>query len=308
MTNLPPANEFGPDEFGRALEVYEKVGRAHHILPEVPSIGFGVYDAAILGGPRPHANGIVYEICYINRGSVEWWIDNKLYEVGPGNIFINRPGEWHGGSNAMFHPGEIYWVQVEFTKSGALPTLTRQATERFHQDLRGMEERFFPAPEGIKAHYDNMLHEYRRIQAYSTVAARAALHQILVNTIRAHARQAEALSPEIEKARHYIERHLTEDYPIEDVARIAHMSTGYFHKRFLEEVGFPPGEYRMRRRMHLVKYLLRDEAMPITDIAFMTGFSTSQYFATVFKKLVGLTPREYRHIVYAQKMQVEQPS
>jgi AraC-like DNA-binding protein len=289
----------------RSLEYYEKYGRAGHLLPEVPSVGFGIYYQAAIGGPRPHASGIVYEICYINRGSVEWWIDNRLYEVGPGNVFINKPGEWHGGSNAMFHPCEIYWVQIEFLTNGSLPTLTLQATDRLQHDLASMEARFFAVSPGLKTHYDDLLNEYRQIQVYSTVAARAALHQILVSTIRDHARQETTTrSPGIVEAMHWIERHLTENYPIEDVARIANMSEGYFYKRFLEEVGYTPGEYRMRRRMHLAKYLLRDGQIAITDIAFMLGFSTSQYFATVFRKLVGLTPRDYRQIVTGQK-QVE---
>jgi AraC family L-rhamnose operon regulatory protein RhaS len=281
------------------LETYLRYGRGPQLLPEVPSVGFGIYRRAAIGGPRPYAIGIVYEICYINRGSVEWWVDNKLYEVGPGSVFINRPGEWYGGNKAMYHPCEVYWVQIEFLENGTLPTLTQQATERLHQDFANMAARFFPASPDLKNHYDNLLAEYRHLQAYSSMAARAALHQILVCTLRDYARQqSRTPSPGIEDAIRWIERHLTEDYPIEDLAYRANMSTGYFYKKFQEEVGFTPGEYRMRRRIHLAKYLLRDQQMSITDIAFMLGFSTSQYFATVFKKLSGLSPGEYRQIVF----------
>ena len=287
-----------PDNPTMSLEYYEKYSRAPHLLPEVPSVGFGVYYRAALGGPRPHASGIVYEICYINRGSVEWWIDNQLYEVGPGNIFINKPGEWYGGSNAMYHPSEVYWVQIEFLENGTLPSLTHSATERLQREFAGMSSRFFVASPDIKTHFDQLLGEYRQFQMYATLAARAALHQIIVTTLRDHNNQAAAPhTPDIERAVQWIDRHRTENYTVEDAAAVANMSAGYFHKRFLEEVGFTPGEYRMRRRVHLAKYLLRDREMPVTDIAFMLGFSTSQYFATVFKKLVGLSPREYRHVI-----------
>ncbi len=286
----------------KTLEFYEKYGRAHHLLPEVPSVGFGTYHKAAIGGPRPHASGIVYEICYINKGSVDWWLDNKLYEVGPGNVFISKPGEWHSGSNAMFHPCEIYWVQVEFLKNGALPTLTQQATQRLHEDLANMEVLFFAASPELRTHYDTLLSEYRSIQVYSTVAARAALHQILICTIRDHARRTtETRTKGIADALRWIERNLTINFTVKEAAAIANMSEGYFYKRFLEEVGYPPGEYRMRRRMNLAKYLLRDRQISITDIAFMLGFATSQYFATVFRKLVGLTPREYRQIVHGHQ-------
>lgn len=285
-----------------SLEHYEKYGRALHLLPEVPSVGFGVYHQAALGGPRPHASGIVFEICYINRGSVEWWIDNQLYEVGPGNVFINKPGEWYGGSNAMFHPSEVYWVQIEFQENGALPSLTLSATKRLRNEMAGMQSRFFSASPEIKGHFDQLLEEYRRFQVYATLAARAALHQIIVTTIRDHSNQSvTSHSSDIERALQWIDRHRTENYTVEDAASIANMSPGYFHKRFLDEVGFTPGEYRMRRRIHLAKYLLRDREMPITDIAFMLGFSTSQYFATVFRKLVGLSPRDYRQVIQGSR-------
>jgi AraC-like DNA-binding protein len=40
---------------------------------------------------------------------------------------------------------------------------------------------------------------------------------------------------------------------------------------------------------------LKNNNKSITDIAFETGFGSSQYFARVFKGLVGMTPSEYRH-------------
>ena len=40
--------------------------------------------------------------------------------------------------------------------------------------------------------------------------------------------------------------------------------------------------------------LLRESALPITEIAQMAGFSVSSYFAETFKRLYGVSPREFR--------------
>jgi AraC-like DNA-binding protein len=42
------------------------------------------------------------------------------------------------------------------------------------------------------------------------------------------------------------------------------------------------------------KYLLKNEALPIREIASKTGFSSSAYFSSVFKSKMGVTPKEFR--------------
>ena len=56
-----------------------------------------------------------------------------------------------------------------------------------------------------------------------------------------------------------------------------------------------PAEYLTRCRIENAKrMLLHDSGTNITEIALSCGFQTSQYFATVFKRHLGLTPREFR--------------
>jgi AraC-like DNA-binding protein len=68
----------------------------------------------------------------------------------------------------------------------------------------------------------------------------------------------------------------------------------FFHEKFLKEVRLTPAEYLTRLRMKKAKQLLKISKKSITEIAFDLGFSSSQYFATVFKKVTGITPRFYR--------------
>ncbi len=56
----------------------------------------------------------------------------------------------------------------------------------------------------------------------------------------------------------------------------------------------PPGEFILRCKVEHARRLLAEEASPITEIAFRLGFSSSQYFATVFKRYTNMTPREAR--------------
>jgi AraC-like DNA-binding protein len=72
------------------------------------------------------------------------------------------------------------------------------------------------------------------------------------------------------------------------------LSTSHFHAAFLQQTGFTPSDFRQRHRIQRAKQLLQNTSLSISTIAFDLGFSTSQYFATVFRKITGISPREYR--------------
>ena len=53
-------------------------------------------------------------------------------------------------------------------------------------------------------------------------------------------------------------------------------------------------EYGLRLKIEKANHLLNANKRSITDIAYDLGFSSSQYFATVFKRYQSITPGEYR--------------
>ena len=64
--------------------------------------------------------------------------------------------------------------------------------------------------------------------------------------------------------------------------------------RFLTEVGCTPTQYLTRLRVQAAQQRLAESPQRVTQIAFDLGFSSSQYFATFFRKHVGQSPAEYR--------------
>lgn len=235
---------------------------------------------------HPHA----YEICCITRGSVEWWAGNDVYEVGPGDVYITRPGERHGGVDAVIHPCDLYWIIVTLSAARQRPLSARFAA---------MQARCFPGSAAVPRLFEAIMDEHREPDELSLVAARALFEQLLVTILRDHDAQVrradrQGASPPIARAMQWMLEHLEEDYAVAEAAEIAGLSVTQFHDRFRREVGFPPGEWRTRRRIDQAKAWLRQPDKSITDVAMRTGFASSQYFATTFKKLVGLTPRAYR--------------
>lgn len=82
-----------------------------------------------------------------------------------------------------------------------------------------------------------------------------------------------------------------------EMARAAAMSERSFQRYFQKATGTSPATYLLRKRIQLAEPLLRDHSQPrsLTDIAFLCGFNDSNYLSRQFKKLHGISPREYRN-------------
>jgi len=71
-------------------------------------------------------------------------------------------------------------------------------------------------------------------------------------------------------------------------------SRSYLFAIFKSATGMTPNDYYLRIRIEKAQQLLAHSAQPVTSIALETGFSSSQYFSSVFRKYTGQTPVEYR--------------
>ena len=72
------------------------------------------------------------------------------------------------------------------------------------------------------------------------------------------------------------------------------MSKRSFLRAFQSAVGSAPIAYLIKLRLSRAATLLRRAGEGITSAAFKTGFNDSNYFARQFRKMFGLSPREYR--------------
>ncbi|MFW6058978.1 MAG: helix-turn-helix domain-containing protein [Phycisphaeraceae bacterium] len=284
----------------KARECYGPAGQPT-LLTEMPSIGTDAPQHASDRGLHPHRHAGVFELCLIARGSVEWWARREVYEVGPGHVYITKPDEPHGGVDAMLHPCELYWLTVRLPRSGRLPGMPRGDGTELAQRYHALRWRCFAGSAGLRDCFERLLAEHRTRRPLGRVAARAALHELLVTVLHDHEAhdqrqqdRAARRSAPIREALQWMDEHLSEEFGVEQIAARVGLGVSRFHERFRAEVGFTPAEWRMRQRVRRAKQLLREGDRPVTAVAMACGFTTSQYFATTFKRLVGLTPGQYR--------------
>jgi AraC family transcriptional regulator len=97
------------------------------------------------------------------------------------------------------------------------------------------------------------------------------------------------------RAMDYISRHLGENPSLEEIAQAAPFSKFHFHRIFSAIVGETVAQFTRRLRLEkAAHHLLYDRERDVTSIAFDCGFSSSQNFATAFRKHFGQSPTEFR--------------
>jgi AraC family transcriptional regulator, L-rhamnose operon regulatory protein RhaS len=92
----------------------------------------------------------------------------------------------------------------------------------------------------------------------------------------------------------HIRRHFREPLALEELARLAHVSVSQFQRNFKRVYNTTPIHFITRVRLHEACELLKDPNQDITNIALETGFGSSSFFATQFKRYMGESPSQFR--------------
>lgn len=94
----------------------------------------------------------------------------------------------------------------------------------------------------------------------------------------------------------YISEHYTEKISIADLAGVCYVSEYYFCRFFKNVTGLSAVNYINSLRVEKAMSFLNNTSAGVTEIALKVGFDDVNYFSRVFKKLMGVSPTEYRKI------------
>src|SRR5262245_24840880 len=93
----------------------------------------------------------------------------------------------------------------------------------------------------------------------------------------------------------YVEEHLDGSPTLEQLAAVARLSPNYFVSQFKRATGLPPHQYVIMRRVERAKQLLlAGTDLALAEVAAHAGFSDQSQLSHHFKRLVGVTPGQFR--------------
>jgi RpiB/LacA/LacB family sugar-phosphate isomerase len=94
----------------------------------------------------------------------------------------------------------------------------------------------------------------------------------------------------------HIRENIGRDLSVTELAQTVGMSQYYFSKLFKMSTGTTPHQYVMRQRVEHAQELLRESHTALAQVATQVGFETQSHFTSVFRRLVGATPKHYREM------------
>jgi len=93
----------------------------------------------------------------------------------------------------------------------------------------------------------------------------------------------------------YVEEYLDASPTLEQLAAVARLSVYHFARQFKRATGLPPHQFVIRRRVERAKQLLQTGGgFSLAEVAARVGFSDQSQFTHHFKRLVGVTPGQFR--------------
>jgi len=98
----------------------------------------------------------------------------------------------------------------------------------------------------------------------------------------------------IEKVKHYVADNFSKDIKLNDMAKKVNMSYHYFSKFFKDETGHNFTDYLANIRIKEARKLFHEDTCSIKEVSVQVGYKDPNYFSKIFKKMVGLTPTEFR--------------
>lgn len=98
----------------------------------------------------------------------------------------------------------------------------------------------------------------------------------------------------VRRAMLLIEQRLGEPVELRDVLRPLRIGMRQIERRFVDDVGIGPREYRLRLRLARARWLLEHTDRPVTSIGLECGFVDASHFARTFRRRCGTRPSLFR--------------
>lgn len=173
--------------------------------------------------------------------------------------------------------------------------MPNQVKDLYYQMLSAIYEAYRTLQIPLPAQKGESLNSLEQVLQCETIFE---LNQMLVHGLNLFFTQAnlsqEESSP-VTAIKSFIASHYSEEsLSIKDISDHVFLSTSYICTLFKAETGQTLNQYITKYRIDKAKKLLADPRNKISDISSRVGYSDGNYFGKTFKKIVGLSPTEYR--------------
>ena len=251
------------------------------------------------------------EIHFLESGTMPYMQEGEEMELLPNSLTITRPWEVHKVGNPAIGMGKFYWLILDLGvrrphQNWSWPdwiVLAPKDLEKLTTILRQNEKVCWKADKRIRDCFqkigkavdsDNEGSNASKIRLLVNNLLLLLLDLLLVDEVVLNEKLINS-SRSVQLFLKELESNLAENWTVEKMAKSSGVGLTRFTFHCKRLTNLTPMKYLMLKRIEMAKIILVEELeMSISDVAYLSGFSTSQYFATMFKKQEKCTPVFYR--------------
>lgn len=234
-----------------------------------------------------------YQLLYIVSGKGHFYFHGEDRVVYAGRMVLIQPRQEQRYEYFGEDKPEVYWVH--FTGSDVKnilrsynipmddPIFYSGASSTYSYLFKEMINEL----QNCKTGYEDLLAMYLR-QIFLLVQRTRQEERPTVSTY---------IQEEMEFARRYFNEHYNEPISIQEYAESRNMSVCYFQRNFKQIVKHTPMQYLLTIRVNNAASLLETTDYSMAEIAAIVGYEDPLYFSRLFRKIKGVSPRDYRNLV-----------
>lgn len=297
----------------RARGAYPGLPLPARALPEVRSVGYWDAEHNQSWGLDWHRNEGI-EVTYVSRGKVHFAVDDQSFHLARGALTITRPWQLHRVGNPHVSACRLHWLILDVgmrrpNQPWNWPkwlVLSDTDLQRLTTMLSQNEQPVWQADETIAAYFEQLAETTAAYDEFEDGAGESHLalyiNGLIVALTELLRRQRPVLDKSLSSTQRAVDLFLAslsdvieEPWDVAAMAAACGLGRSRFAHYCKEITNMSPNEYLALCRVQVASRLLRDQPdLGVTEVALQCGFTSSQYFATVFHAHVGCSPRNYR--------------
>ena len=245
-----------------------------------------------------------YNIGYVVSGDRKAYLLDGSYTVHPGTVTLMAPFVYHRTVSISNHEYERF--QVKYSQKAADSIIQEIGQPAF--DLLN-EVKVFPLEEPIQSYvahiFEEMEYEYKRQSKHADRLMQGLLDRLLITLVdycevhpeclKGYADSYPApINRQIVDALYYMENHYMHNPSLKETASTVFLSQYYFSHLFKAQTGKTYSEYLNLIKLRHAQELLVRSQKAMSEIAQLTGYPNGSYLCDVFKKYLGISPKDFR--------------
>ena len=290
-------------------------------LDGVKSVGFWHAEQDQDWGLPWHRNEGI-EITLLESGSLGFAVEEREFCLHADDLTVTKPWQRHRVGTPTVGAGRLHWVILDLgvrrpNQNWKWPNwlvLSEPDREGLTNILRHMEQPVWKASPEVRHCFQTIAQTIAAVDEGSGISRLTVrLNELFLLLLEMFRRQHVPLDESLSGTGHTVElflqdlrahpEHLELEWTVENMAKSCGLGTTRFIYHVKRLTNMSPMHYLNHLRLDRAAGMLqRDSRVSVTDIAVACGFSSGQYFATVFNRRFGCSPREFRAYRLTEEM------